>query len=138
MTGRTSSISAAARGASRACANTVFTVVYRDDATGHPYIKRCKVEQYILSKGYSIVPENCTPLKLTTEKSADLMIDYKPLPRIRVLSETFKVADYLVKGVKAGGVRLATREVKSVRFVTQNGEQTELDMPQEKEEEKED
>jgi topoisomerase-4 subunit A len=104
------------------CAKTVFTVVFRDDATGYPYIKRCKVEQYILGKGYSIVPENSTPLRLTTEPSVELTVEYKPLPRIRVLEETFKAADYLVKGVKAGGVRLAAREVKSVKFAGQNGD----------------
>ena len=104
------------------CAKIVFTIVYRDDATGYPYIKRCKVEQYILSKGYTIVPENCTPLKLTTNEVAELTVEYKPLPRIRVLEENFKAADYLVKGVKAGGVRLAAREVKSVKFAGQNGE----------------
>jgi topoisomerase IV subunit A len=104
------------------CAKTVFTVVYRDDTTGFPYIKRCKIEQYILSKGYAIVPENCTPLRLTTEESVELTVEYKPLPRIRVLEENFKSADYLIKGVKAGGVRLAAREVKSVKFAGSNEE----------------
>jgi len=46
-----------------------------------------------------------------------LTINYKPKPRLRVLQETFRVSDYTIKGVKARGVRLASREVKSVRFV---------------------
>jgi topoisomerase-4 subunit A len=112
-------------------AKTVFTVVFRDDETGHPYIKRCKIEQFILNKGYSIVPENCTPLKLTTDPNAELMVEYKPLPRIRVLEETFKVKDYLVKGAKSGGVRLATREIKSAKFIGAEGEQQELEIKKE-------
>ena len=74
-------------------AKTVFTVVFRDDETGYPYIKRCQIEQFILNKGYSIVPEKCTPLKLTTDPNAELQVEYKPLPRIRVLEEKFKVGD---------------------------------------------
>ena len=113
---------------------TVFTVVFRDDETGYPYIKRCQIEQFILNKGYSIVPEKCTPLKLTTDPNAELQVEYKPLPRIRVLEETFKVSDYLVKGAKAGGVRLASREVKSVKFVSLDGGQVEMGIKERPEE----
>ena len=113
---------------------TIFTVVYRDDETGHPYIKRCKIEQFILNKGYSIVPEKSTPLKLTTAPNAELQVEYKPLPRIRVLEETFKAGDYLVKGVKAGGVRLAAREIKSAKFMSLDGDQVEMGIKEKPEE----
>ncbi len=95
---------------------TIFTVVFRDDTTGFPYIKRCKIEQFILNKGYSIVPDQCTPLFLTTDTSGTAQIEYKPRPRLKVLEETFTIQDYLVKGVKAGGVRLASKEVKSAKL----------------------
>jgi topoisomerase IV subunit A len=116
----------------------VFTIVFRDEATGFPYIKRCTIEQFILNKGYSIVPDGCTPLKLTTAQNAELAVEYKPAPRIRVFEESFKVADYLVKGVKSGGVRLATREVKSAKFVSvdDNGENGGEKVTEEKAEEK--
>ncbi len=97
--------------------NTVFTVVYRNDKNGYPFIKRCKIEQFILNKGYSIIPDNCTPLKLTTEEDLDLDVSYKPKPRLRVLEEQFSIKDFLVKGVRASGVRLANKEVKSAKFV---------------------
>jgi topoisomerase IV subunit A len=116
------------------CAKTVFTVVFRDDETGYPYIKRCQIDQFILNKGYSIVPEKCTPLKLTTDPNAELQVEYKPLPRIRVLEETFKVSDYLVKGVKAGGVRLASREIKAAKFASLDGDQVELGIKEKPEE----
>jgi topoisomerase-4 subunit A len=95
----------------------VFNVVYRDDATGFPYLKRCCIEQFILNKGYSIVPDNCTVLKLTTDSDMVVQCEYKPKPRLKVLEESFPIADYLVKGVKAGGVRLANKEVKSVKLL---------------------
>jgi topoisomerase-4 subunit A len=108
-------------------AKTVFTVVYRDEQTGYPYLKRCKIEQWIMGKGYSIVPDNCTVMKLTTASDATMEVEYRPAPRVRVLEEQFEIKDFLVKGVKAGGVRLGKRDVKSARFIVK-GQQQELDM----------
>jgi topoisomerase-4 subunit A len=97
-------------------ANTIFSLVFRNNTTGFPFIKRCKIEKFILNKGYSLVPERCSVMKLTTGTDCVVSVDYKPKPRLKVLHETFVVEDYLIKGVKAGGVRLANKEVKSVRF----------------------
>ena len=94
---------------------TIFTVIYRNEK-GHPYIKRCRIEKYILNKGYSIVPDNCSVLKISTEDDGFVSINYKPKPRLRVLMEAFRVSDYPIKGVKARGVRLANKEVKSAKF----------------------
>lgn len=101
-------------------ANTVFSVVYKTPK-GVPYLKRCKIERFILNRGYSIVPEGCTPVKLTTDSSQNLIVEYKPKPRVRVLQEEFFVDEFLVKGVKAAGVRLANRELKSAKFVKSGG-----------------
>jgi len=98
------------------CAQTVFTIIYKN-GNGFAHIKRCRIEKFILHKGYSIVPDNCTVLKATTLEDVSLTINYKPKPRLRVLQQTFSVSDYAIKGVRAQGVRLASKEVKSARFV---------------------
>lgn len=100
-----------------ALAKTVFSALFRDDKTGFPYVKRCTIEGWILNKGYSLIPENCTMLAFTTEESVRIEVEYKPKPRLKVLDESFRLQDYLVKGAKAGGVRLAGKEVRSARFV---------------------
>lgn len=97
-------------------AEIVFNVVYKENDTGFPFLKRCTIEQFILNKGYSIVPDNCSVLKITTDNDSIIICEYKPKPRLRVLEETFVIKDFLVKGVKAGGVRLANKELKSVRL----------------------
>jgi topoisomerase IV subunit A len=96
----------------------VFSIVYRDNSTGYPYLKRCRIDKFILNKGYSIIPDNCTVLKLSTEEGQFVQCEYKPKPRLKVLEETFAISDFLVKGVKAGGVRLANKEVKSVKLLS--------------------
>jgi topoisomerase IV subunit A len=97
-------------------AKKVFTVVYKSKE-GYPYIKRCSIEQYILDKSYPLVPEGTAVLKLTTDQNVDAVVAYKPKPRMKITEETFPVKDYLVKNVKASGVRLAAKEVKSAKFV---------------------
>ncbi len=46
-----------------------------------------------------------------------VVVDYKPKPRVRVIQEKFDCEEFLVKGNRAKGVRLANREVKSGKFV---------------------
>jgi len=98
------------------CGKTVFTVIYRDKK-GYPFIKRCRIEKFILNRGYALVPDNCSVLKISTGENGLVNVHYRRKPRLRVLQETFKVSDFNVKGVRARGVRLAGREVKSVKFV---------------------
>ncbi|MDR2185151.1 MAG: DNA topoisomerase IV subunit A [Treponema sp.] len=95
-------------------ADTVFTIIYKEAETGYPCIKRCVIEGWIMNKDYSLVPEGAAVLHADTRSKFTFTVRYKPKPRLKVLQETFKAQDYLVKGLKAGGVRLAPREAVSV------------------------
>ena len=100
-----------------ALSRLVFTVVYRNK-DGSSYMKRCRIEQYILAKTYELVPEGSEILKLTVREDLSVVLSYKPKPQLRVLEEVFRIEDYLVKGVRASGVRLSTKALKSVKLVT--------------------
>lgn len=97
-------------------AQTVISLIYKEKNTGFVYLKRCKIEQFILEKFYALVPDGATVLKLTTKIGINAVLNYKPKPRLKVLEESFPVDDYLIKSVRANGVRLSTKEVKSVKF----------------------
>lgn len=92
-----------------ALAKVVFTVIYKERETGFPCIKRCQIEGWIMNKEYPIAPEDAELVHVDTRDKFTVTVHYEPKPRIRVLKETFKAQDYLVKGLKAGGVRLAPR-----------------------------
>ena len=98
-------------------AERVFNILYKNKETGCAHLKRCKIEKFILDKSYELVTDDCQILKLSTKKKEEVQLTYKPKPRLKVLDESFKVSDYLVKGVKAAGVRLSTKEIKSGKFV---------------------
>ena len=92
----------------------IFNVVYRDKS-GATCLKRCCIDKYILNRGYDLVPEGGKLLKLSLDSDATVELEYKPVPRLRVLEESFKIADYPVRGLKAGGIRLSKKETKTVQ-----------------------
>jgi|UniRef100_A0A7C3E4H3 topoisomerase-4 subunit A len=97
-----------------ALSKTVFSVVYKEAETGYPYIKRCVIEGWIMNKEYSLVPEGAQVLHVDTRDKGSLVVTYVPKPRLKVTKETIKLQDYLVKGLKAGGVRIAAKEADKV------------------------
>ncbi|MDC7124624.1 MAG: DNA topoisomerase IV subunit A, partial [Spirochaetales bacterium] len=98
-------------------AERVFNILYKNSKTGCAHLKRCKIEKFILDKSYELIPDECQILKLSTKKSENVELSYKPKPRLKVLEESFDVDSYLVKGVKASGVKLSAKEIKSAKFV---------------------
>jgi topoisomerase-4 subunit A len=97
-----------------ALSSTVFTVIYRDKEKSYPYIKRCVIEGWIMNKDYSLVPEGAEPLYVDTRNKFSFTVRYAPRPRLKILSENFKAQDYPVRGLKAGGIKLASKEAVEV------------------------
>jgi len=96
---------------------TIFTIVYKEKDTGFPCIKRCMIEGWIINKDYFLVPDGAEVLHLDINQKFSFTVHYKPKPRLKVLSETFKAQDYNVRGLKAGGIRLSTKEAEKVSGV---------------------
>ena len=94
----------------------VFTVVYKDKA-GASYIKRCTIDKFILGRSYDLVPAECKVLKLTTDSDKQIALDYKPKPRLRKLNEVFPISEYPVRGLRASGIRLSTKELQGCKLL---------------------
>ncbi|MDR0465247.1 MAG: DNA topoisomerase IV subunit A [Treponema sp.] len=95
-------------------ANTIFTIIYKDKENGFPCIKRCVIEGWIIGKDYFLVPDGAEVLHIDTRPKFIFTVKYKPKPRLKVLTENFKAQDYNVRGLKAGGIRLCTKEAEKV------------------------
>ena len=96
----------------------LFTVIYKDEKTQYPYIKRARVESYILNRDYLFAPDTATVLYASTAENFEFTVQYAPKPRTKKTEERFKTADYPEKGLKAQGVRLAEREATAAAPVT--------------------
>ncbi|RKX93596.1 MAG: DNA topoisomerase IV subunit A [Spirochaetes bacterium] len=95
----------------------IFTVLYQKRDTRYVYLKRFKVEKFIIDKSYPFIPEKSRVLRVTIKEEVDVVVTYKPKARLKILEDTTPLSNYLVKGLKANGVRLSTKEIKSVKFV---------------------
>ena len=95
---------------------TVFTIIYKEKKTGYPYIKRCVIEGWIMNKDYSLVPEGADVLLIETSEKFAFTVHYKPRPRLKISKESFKAHDYNIRGLKAGGIRLSSKEVEKVEI----------------------
>lgn len=95
-------------------AESTFSIVYRDKETGYPYIKRCVIETFVANRDYTIVPDGAEILYLTDETEGSFAVFFEPKPRVKVLEEKFRIEDYLVKNVKAQGVRLSVKAALKV------------------------
>lgn len=93
----------------------IFNLVYLDKS-GATCLKRCCVDKYIMNRGYDMVPDGGTLLKMSLDSDVTIELEYKPAPRLRVLEESFAITDFPVRGLRAGGIRLSKKEVKSIRF----------------------
>ena len=96
----------------------LFTVIYKDEKTQYPYIKRARIESYILNRDYLFVPDTATVLYASTVENFEFTVQYTPKPRTKKTEARFKTADYPEKGLKAQGVRLAEREAEAAAPVT--------------------
>ncbi len=94
----------------------VFTIIYQDTTTKLIYVKRCQIVQFIMNRSYELVPEGAKILKFSTREDAEIFVQYKPKKRMKVFEESFPFTGFLVKGVKANGVRLTTKSIRSLRI----------------------
>ncbi|MCD6364569.1 MAG: DNA topoisomerase IV subunit A [Planctomycetes bacterium] len=97
--------------------DVVFNVLYKQKDTGYPYIKRCRIDKFILNRAYPLVPKGATVVSLTTADNVAADLAYTRKPRMRILNETFQVGDYAIRGNKARGLRLSTRQLSRGKFV---------------------
>lgn len=95
----------------------LFTILYRDPATQYVYIKRCKIQGYIMNRDYFFAPDGMEVLHVDTRKTFEFKLNYVPKGRIKKLTETFKAGNYEEKSLKAKGVRVVSKEVKDIEVL---------------------
>ena len=94
----------------------VYSMIYRSKE-GYPYVKRFHIEKFILNKEYQALQPGDVMLRFFTDPNKQFVIKYKPKARLRVLEEEFKLEDYSIRGAQAGGIRIARKEIRSLRVL---------------------
>ena len=92
----------------------LFTVIYRDPETKYVFVKRCRVEGYIMNRDYFFAPDGKEVLHVDTRKNFTFTLHYAKKARLKKLDESFKASAFPTKGLKAQGTRAAPKEVESI------------------------
>lgn len=96
----------------------VYTVVYRDRQTRAAFIKRFRVEGFILEKEYRFMPEGSELLHFSESPGGVVEVWFERRKRMRTHKEAVDISDIPVKGVSARGNRLgAGRPVSSIKVL---------------------
>ncbi len=92
----------------------LFTVLFRDPATKYVYIKRVRINSYILNRDYTLVPDGMEVLHVDTRDSFSFVLNYEKKSRQKVVKEKFVSSDFEEKGLKTLGIRVASKETLSI------------------------
>ncbi len=98
----------------------VFNCMYREQTTGLAYIKRFRVDKFILEREYPYILPNAKILHLSCNDQPVLRVFYPKTGRVRITNEDVDFSDQLVKGAGARGNRVSTKPVKRVRLLRDN------------------
>ncbi|MBQ9494448.1 MAG: DNA topoisomerase IV subunit A [Treponema sp.] len=98
----------------------LFTVIYRDIETKFVFVKRCRVEAYIMNRDYFFAPDGKEVLHVDARKNFSFTLHYVKKARLKKLDETFKASSFPEKGIKAQGTRVVAKEVESVSVEADN------------------
>ncbi len=100
---------------------TIFRVLYKDKKTNYPYVKRFIVKQFILEKEYSFLDDESKLEFISTHKGLVLLLTFKPKARQKVNKLECTLDEVAIKGVSAKGVRIANRELKTIKIYKSEG-----------------
>ena len=96
----------------------VFNCVYREQTSGVGFMKRFRVDKFIMEKEYSFLPEeNCKILLFQPDPAPRFKVYYPLKARARVTEEEFDLSEQLVKGVSARGNRISTKPIVDLEIL---------------------
>jgi len=98
--------------------NAVFNCLYREQTSGIAYIKRFKVEKFIMEKEYPITPENCKVLVLTPNPAPKVKVYFPRVARQKLHDETVDFAQLTIKGASSKGNRVSAKPVVRFRLLS--------------------
>ena len=101
---------------------TVFTVIYRDPKTKCCYIKRTRVNGWIMNRDYMLAPDGMEVLHVDSREKFTFKLKFVKKPRIKATEAEFNSADFEEKGLKSNGIKLDTKEVEAVEVQSLDGQ----------------
>ncbi len=101
--------------------DVTFNCVYREQTSGIAYMKRFKVEKFIMEKEYAYLPEESVKILLFQPDPAPTFKVFFPLKaRARVTEEVIDLSTMSIKGFAARGNRVSPKPVVDLEIIKNN------------------
>lgn len=111
-----------------------FNLIYRDKKSNYCYIKRFQISKFILEKEYNLFDSKSNKLEqFNWKENFAFRAEYEKTKGMKVLFNDFLADDFLIKGVGAKGVRIATKNIIKFRILN-NSQTAELEQAKEENE----
>ena len=95
----------------------VFNCLYRLNDSGIAFMKRFKVDKFILDREYPYTQDDARVLLLSPGKPPKVRVYYPKTGRVRVTNEDIDFSEQLVKAPTARGNRVSTKPVTRLRVL---------------------
>jgi len=100
--------------------DAVFNCMYREQTSGLAYIKRFRVEKFIMEREYPYTMPNAKVLHLSCNDEPVARVFYPKTGRTRITNEDVDFAQQLIKGSAARGNRVSPKPVTRIRILRDN------------------
>jgi topoisomerase-4 subunit A len=101
---------------------TTINTLYRDEETKYPYAKRFVIKQFILDKVYHYLDEGQKLAFINSHPNTKIELLFKAKEKQKAKTLALDFEEIAVKGVTAKGVRMANKELKSVKMISEGEE----------------
>lgn len=96
---------------------TVINTIYKDPKSLYCFVKRFIISKFILDKAYRYMEEGMTLEFLSTQVNPAVELQFIPKVNQKLSKTQVCLDQFLVKGVAAGGVKIANKQIKKVLAV---------------------
>ncbi|NIZ47196.1 DNA topoisomerase IV subunit A [Entomospira nematocerorum] len=101
-------------------AEQIFNIIYKHKENGYAYLKRFRVNQWMLGKNYGpLLPAQGQLMNFFIGENWQITPIYKETSLLRE-DESFHTSDYLIKGSNTQGVRLKAKVISKVKLKEKN------------------
>ncbi len=95
--------------------DVLFNLIYRDKKTGLSYVKRFRIEKFILDKEYRLFDKGGSIQALSHGEKFSVKVFYKKKPKLKILSEEMDFSLLAIKAPSVKGNRVSTKEISRVK-----------------------
>ena len=97
--------------------DVLFNLIYRDKKSGLSYIKRFRIEKFIIDKEYRLFDKGGSIQALSTTEQFRVKVFYKKKPKLKILSEEMDFSELVVRRPGIKGNRVSPKEISRVRVL---------------------